>query len=811
MASRESIERDILTKAGLSNIEQPKIDNTEFKNLVDLLPAQTLDVGNKVEGLDISKFTPYLGEAYNPLTDVETRRAQAQSTGAKILGTLNKAIIGEIVGGTLEGFGHFADIPQTINALEGETQEWGNWLTDLGQDMRTWAEETTPVYTDPANQGKFNPWTADWWYNNAPSMASTLSLMIPSAGIVRGVSMLGKMTKLSKALGLIDDLGRLTKTGMRVKGVGQAVASRLMENGMEALGNYDQTLLTAKNQLTQKYQQQITDEINNLPMVPQYNEEGVVVGYTKDTESVQQAWRQRIENEAKQIASEAATRTWKANWAMLAQDIPQYLLLNNAFPKAKGKLTWGTAKATGKSILKPAVTKAQAVGLDMLGEGGEEAYQYIVNEESRYLAEVNAGLRDESDFSGRLSEYLKDGEFWTSATMGALGAGVMQVGGKSLNSAITRLKGQETKEQQRINNIKGWATQRRYWADKIKEAQETGDVQGEATARSGLSRTMFIQAAQNENLGSLRDSFEILANQDELDENTAKLLDITEEEFPEVKANAKEYIKQIDKIEKLYDTNIQKLSPDLAAELTNRQVLLDDLIARRDVLEPEIAKLAEDHKDLGNLSSKGEAIFTYELTKRTNNRAIELANRRLEKDKNLSEEDAANIKAEIQELTEANKKIDSLITEERKDYDSKVKFKDNKIINQLRTKKIDNDLTLELIQKNLQKYYIDETIKDTKNRILQYQSKKFQQKFEEAKKQKDIKDLKDAIDYALTPEEVSEVKNAAEGTEAETPVKTKVTNKAKGENPKYPSDEDLKKADEAAKKLKKRVRRKAIS
>ena len=247
-------------------------------------------------GFEIEDYSPYIGEVFDPTGNIDEARWRNQSTGSKILGTLNKALVGEVVGGTLEGIGHFGDITQTVNALEGQTQEWGNWLTDMGKDLRTWAEDVTPVYTDPENQGKFNPWTADWWYNNAPSMASTLSLMIPSAGIVKGASLLGKALNIGQKMGKVASFA--------TRGVGQAVASRLMENGMEALGNYDDTINTLVSQ-----------------------------GIDEDT--------------AKKEASDAASRTWNLNWVMLAQDIPQYLLLNRTLGKA--------AQAAGEET--PAILK----------------------------------------------------------------------------------------------------------------------------------------------------------------------------------------------------------------------------------------------------------------------------------------------------------------------------------------------------------------------------------------------------------------------------------------------------------------------
>ena len=291
-------------------------------------------------GVNLSKYEDGLGQGNVNINDPElpSRLAMGQSTGSKLLSTLNRAAVGEVIGGSIEGIGHLGDLGQTVDALQGETQEWGNWLTDIGKDLRTWSEESTPIYLDPEKEGQFMPWTSDWWYENAPSMASTLSLMLPAAGAVKGMSMLGK------ALSIGQELGKGAKWA--TNGISQAVVSRLMENGMEALGTYDSSM----QDLLQK----------GVP-----------------------------EEVAKKVASEAASGTWNANWAMLAQDIPQYLLLNKAFGKAAEETTAGIAKTLGKSIIPPTLSKGKAIALDMLSEGAEEGYQYIASEESRHLAEVS--------------------------------------------------------------------------------------------------------------------------------------------------------------------------------------------------------------------------------------------------------------------------------------------------------------------------------------------------------------------------------------------------------------------------------------
>jgi len=335
---------------------------------------------------DDTKFSSNLGA----LSDQELEKAQRQSGIDQFGNMLNQAIVGEVLGGTIEGVGYLLDLEQYGKLATGKEQEFGNWLSDVGKDLKSWTKEVSPIYTEPGTEGQFRPDKWGWWMSNAPSVASTLSLMIPAAGAVRGAAMLGKATQIGTKLG---------KTAKwMATGVGQAVVSRHMENLMEASGTMDE----------------------------QYDK-FIAEGFTPE--------------KAKELSAQTAANIYKNNWAMLLQDIPQYLLLNKAFAKASTDNTVRIAKALGMDVAPVVGKKASALLGDMLGEGGEEMYQYIVAEDAKYMAEYKAGIRDKKDMPDRLAEYLGEGELWTSAFFGALGAGLMQTAGRPINKAITKAKG----------------------------------------------------------------------------------------------------------------------------------------------------------------------------------------------------------------------------------------------------------------------------------------------------------------------------------------------------------------------------------
>jgi hypothetical protein len=390
------------------------------------------------------KVHPEFGQDY-----LDRVRAERQSGTEQFGAFLNQAIVGEIVGGTLEGAGYLLDVDQTVNILNDVEQDWGNWLSDIGKDLRTWSQEATPIYTT-YEPGQFRPDKWSWWMSNGPSVASTLSLLVPTLGATKGISMLGKAADISLNMG--------KKAKWLSTGIGQAVVSRLMENGMEAAGKYDEI------------------EQRNLQagMSP---------------------------NEAKKNASIAASDIWNKNWVLMAQDIPQYLILGKAFGKASKPATLEMSKSMGFDLSPILARKGALLLEDAITEGGEEVMQYIVSENADYLSRASL---DPTVTKKSISDYLGEGELWTSFTMGALGSTVFQTVGRRINKAIF---GEDPVDQARINNINTWAPLIKLYGTSARIAEERGDILG---AQSLKVRHASEMAAKASEVGNLQFSIDFL-------------------------------------------------------------------------------------------------------------------------------------------------------------------------------------------------------------------------------------------------------------------------------------------------------------
>ena len=223
------------------------------------------------------------------------QNADAQGFGGEVVGFLAQSVIGEIALGTVEGVGYLLDVDHWGSKAMGGEGDWDNWLSELARSGKEGVREIAPIYLDPSKQGQgIGTSMGDfaWWMSNGVSVASALSILIPVAGWARGVGLAGKGmnllsqgarvgkwgAKAAKATKTVDKvmdampmMPKTMKAGL--DGIHKATVSRLIESQMEATGVF-----------TEKYE------------------------WYKDNTDL-------TDDEAKKAAAEAASFTYKWNWA----------------------------------------------------------------------------------------------------------------------------------------------------------------------------------------------------------------------------------------------------------------------------------------------------------------------------------------------------------------------------------------------------------------------------------------------------------------------------------------------------------------
>mgnify|MGYP003642998701 CR=1 FL=1 len=414
-------EIDDLLNTSLDIVETPEdnlFSEEDFNNIMPSAPGNTAQVGGRVNVGGVGGFSESQFDQGATLEEImsedglQRRRSNMQSGFDQFGNFLAQAVVGEIAGGTIEGLGYLLDVGSIIDVMQGDEAEWGNFITEFGQSIREGTEENTRIYEDPDAHGWSKMLDSGWWAKNSVSVASTLSMLVPTGAAMKGLGYIGKLAgksaKISKgmaatrkAVGLAEQMGQKGK--WMTNGISQAVLSRNIENWMEAHGTFEDQ----KNKML--------NEIN-----PETGEK-----FTND--------------EATKFASDAAANNWKMGWAMLIQDIPQYLALGRVFDPISRKMVAATTAAKSKGIIskmKPWQQKLVGAGSMFLSEGGEEAYQYMISERAKLLSDLDAGIINEKEYKEKLSEAFGDEEMMTSAFWGGLGGNLFQLAGKGVNSAF---------------------------------------------------------------------------------------------------------------------------------------------------------------------------------------------------------------------------------------------------------------------------------------------------------------------------------------------------------------------------------------
>jgi hypothetical protein len=374
---------------------------------------------DKSYNIDLDEYRGQLGsDIYMPGTedgiDVLNRsRADNQSAFEQAGGFLAQTIVGEMIGGTIEGVGYLLDWEGISNIVRGKEQEYANWLSDFGKGIRSTTEKATRIYeTEP---GEMNFSDSGYWFKNSVSIASSLSMLLPALGGARALGYLGR--------GASKVAGRLAKKGAKkfgkeisekafdlsanmgvradwtASGISQAVVSRHIENSMEASGTFESIYDERITQLNPK-----TGDL-----------------FTKD--------------EAKRLAADGASENYKHGWAMLAQDVVQYLSIGKVFNPIARKMVVANKFAGLSKVPKWAQKTAGAAGT-FVSEAGEEGYQHYIASRAKLNSNLRSGLISQEEFDAQLGKVMESDEAATSMLFGGLGGSVFQMVGPKANDIL---------------------------------------------------------------------------------------------------------------------------------------------------------------------------------------------------------------------------------------------------------------------------------------------------------------------------------------------------------------------------------------
>jgi len=408
--------------------------------------------------------------------------ADAQSNWSKAVNALGQTLVSEIGIGIVKGASDLADaIGQNIIGISDHN--YSNPVSQYLEEKQKEFEEWAPVYVDPDNNtlysqfhGGFN---LGYWFSNLPSIASSLTLLVPSMGIAKALSWAGKASKISKftnraARAIVNPAMRaIGGTGFSSAEMGvafengmSAALSRTMENYQEARQTYNDNYIDMSKALNEMDDA----EYNSfLQRNAQYLKDNNVDTTNKD-------------EVAKQLARSAADRTFQLDYANIVFDIYQIYGLRNLLSHAPKFNQSAATRAAQRNVIRTAgMTEEQAakelakdgtltkaghwIGDRFIGygrqikseltEGIEEAVNYIAQQEGthlgKYLLTGEGGSVDDLNLlssigpmtSRILNDYYNDTGLWDSAFWGVVGGVVFQAGGSKLNQISQTIKNRQ--------------------------------------------------------------------------------------------------------------------------------------------------------------------------------------------------------------------------------------------------------------------------------------------------------------------------------------------------------------------------------
>lgn len=407
---------------------------------------------------DYENFTDYdvYLNAYTTKEEAEKQRAKNQSWIEQTGRAVTQAVANEFILSGLEAFSNIYDSVYNLIANEGYN-DYTNAVSTALEKAQDSIRERFAIYQE--NPGKsFDVGDFGWWANNAISVASTLSMFIPSTGIVKGIKALGKIGKGTKTIGKLYNKGiygigkiaeksHLTSNPARTaKSINTAldlgataVLSRTMENYMEAREVYKDIYDTSIERLQNFNDIQREEFFKNNPEFVGLNDEEI----------------------AKKIASDSAGETFINDYAMLLMDVVQFKAISSLWKgafklKPTAKLKYINKQATNKlnadaanidieqqPLIKRLLQGNSTFITENLSESFEEGYQGVQTEKGKEVAEL---IFDHTYRPRDLSSYLSDPKIWEQAVWGYLGGVGFQAAGRGLGNLQNKIQGKINKK-----------------------------------------------------------------------------------------------------------------------------------------------------------------------------------------------------------------------------------------------------------------------------------------------------------------------------------------------------------------------------
>lgn len=411
---------------------------------------------------------------YQSREELETLRAKNQSAWKQAGNALGQTI-GTIIGDTVGGMGMLVDIA-TAGILDDKP--FSNFITRAGDSISNYVrDDLFPIYREnPDKAFDMNDFSG-WFFSQVPSIASSLSLMIPGTLLTKGIGAVGKgvaalgrsSSKVSRAMNWakkatkLDNVYRANKLKIIANDGITAIGMRLGENYQEARGVAEQIEGEALSLFTGMSDEEFQNWLDNNPDI------------------ASEAKERTKEEAALIVADKAAMRNFGYNAGNVFFDYMQLRAVNKALGQVNRAITprirysqnqaldriastgmesasqtlGQAAKGTIKDFagkINRFVNSSENLLLSELSEGIEEAINFVGQEEGTLYGRYLLGQAEQYNGAvslDRIEKYLQNPQLYNAALWGVIGG--VTFGGTM--SAINNRKGGNIEEKQRISEI----------------------------------------------------------------------------------------------------------------------------------------------------------------------------------------------------------------------------------------------------------------------------------------------------------------------------------------------------------------------
>jgi hypothetical protein len=413
---------------------------------------------------------------YQSREELETLRAKNQSAWKQAGNALGQTI-GTVIGDTVGGMGMLIDL---ATAGLWDDKPFSNPITRAGDTISDYVrDDLFPIYREnPDKAFDMNDFSG-WFFSQVPSIASSLSLMIPGTLLTKGVGAVGKgvaslgrsSSKVSRAMNWakkatkLDNVYRANRLKILANDGITAIGMRLGENYQEARGVAEQIEGEALSLFTGMSDEEFQNWLDNNPDI------------------ANEAKERTKEEAALIIADKAAMRNFGYNAGNVFFDYMQLRAVNKALGQVNRAITprirysqnqaldriastgvesasqtlGQAAKGTIKDFagkINRFVNSSENLLLSELTEGIEEAINFVGQEEGTLYGRYLLGQTEQYNGAvsmDRIEKYLQNPQLYNAALWGVIGG--VTFGGAM--SAINNRKGGNVEEKQRIAEING--------------------------------------------------------------------------------------------------------------------------------------------------------------------------------------------------------------------------------------------------------------------------------------------------------------------------------------------------------------------